>query len=129
MGLRSCGDCTECCNLLEIPTLNKESKTECPNVCSSGCSIYSSRPQECSTFECGWLQGGTGPGQRPDKSGIMAYNILHPELGETLLVIEIKERAFIKRSGTKDKWIKFASKKKTSVILYNFDGTAEAMVS
>lgn len=128
MGLRSCGECTECCSLLEIPTINKKSKTSCPNACLSGCSIYSSRPQECKTFECGWLQGVTGPGQRPDKSGIIAYNIPHPELGEALLVVEVKERAFSKRSGLKNKWVKFARKKGTPVILYEFSGAATAMV-
>ena len=58
----------------------------------------------------------------------MTYSIPHPELGDALLVIELKEKAFSRRSGLRDRWIKFAHKKRTAVILYNFDGTATAMV-
>ena len=76
MKYRNCGECSECCELLEIPTIKKPKKTICDNVCSSGgCSIYQDRPSECRTFQCLWSEGYTGDGQRPDKSGIMAYHV------------------------------------------------------
>ena len=127
MGNRQCGECTVCCDILEIPTLEKPSRKTCPNVCSKGCSIYESRPTECRTFQCLWSEGYTGEGQRPDKSGIMAYHV-DTQFGRTLLILEVKEKAFIKRSKQKDRLIKFAEARNTPVIVSNFEGESFAMI-
>ena len=128
MKLRACGDCSECCEVLEIPTLNKPKKSLCPNVCKDGgCSIYQDRPSECRTFQCIWSEGVTGDGQRPDKSGIMAYYV-DSQYGRTLLILEIKEKAFLKRSSQKERLIKFAEKRNTPVFISNYNGETIAMI-
>tara|TARA_B100000683_G_C12464318_1_gene545363 strand:- start:1196 stop:1543 length:348 start_codon:yes stop_codon:yes gene_type:complete len=114
--------------VLEIPTLKKPKKTLCDNVCESGgCSIYQDRPNECRTFQCLWSEGYTGEGQRPDKSGIMAYHI-DTQYGRTLLILEIREKAFIKRSSQKERLIKFAEKRNTPVFISNYSGETYAMI-
>ena len=128
MKYRNCGECSECCELLEIPTIKKPKKTICDNVCSSGgCSIYQDRPSECRTFQCLWSEGYTGEGQRPDKSGIMAYHI-DTQYGRTLLVLEVKEKAFVKRSSQKDRLIKFAEKRSTPIFISDYNGETYAMI-
>ena len=128
MKYRNCGECSECCELLEIPTIKKPKKTICYNVCSSGgCSIYQDRPSECRTFQCLWSEGYTGNGQRHHKSGIMAYHV-DTQYGRTLLILEIKEKAFLKRSSQKERLIKFAEKRNTPVFISNFDGETTAMI-
>ena len=128
MKYMNCGECSECCELLEIPTIKKPKKTICDNVCSSGgCSIYQDRPSECRTFQCLWSEGYTGDGQRPDKSGIMAYHV-DTQYGRTLLILEIKEKAFLKRSSQKERLIKFAEKRNTPVFISSFDGETTAMI-
>ena len=125
---RDCGGCTVCCEILEIPTLEKPSRKMCSNVCDTGCGIYNERPSECAQFQCVWSEGYTGNGQRPDKSGIMAYYIDHPELGRTLLVLEVKPKAFIKRSKQRDRLIKMANERRSAVILSDHEGRSFAMV-
>ena len=126
--IRECGDCSVCCEVLEIPAINKPKKTICPNVCDGGgCSIYQERPSECRTFQCIWSEGYTGCGQRPDKSGIMAYHI-DTKYGKTLLILEIRENAFMHRSSQKERLIKIAEKRNTPVFISNYLGETLAMI-
>lgn len=127
MNTRSCGSCTVCCSILEIPTLEKPPRKACPKLCDKGCSVYTSRPSECRTFQCLWSEGHSGEGQRPDKSGIMAYHV-DTQFGRTLLVLEVKERAFVKRSKQKEKLVKFAESRNTPVIISDIEGKSFAMV-
>ncbi len=127
MKSRDCGACTVCCSVLEIPTLQKPPRKTCPNVCFKGCSIYEERPGECRTFQCIWSEGITGPGQRPDKSGIMAYHV-DTQFGRTLLILEVQEKAFIRRMKQKERLIKFAESRNTPVIVSDYAGKSFAMV-
>ena len=127
MPARGCGQCTVCCEVLEIPTIQKPKKTLCPNVCSKGCSIYEDRPDECRTFQCLWSEGVTGDGQRPDRSGIMAYHV-DADFGRALLILEVKEKAFIRRKNQKDRLIKYAHSRGRAVIISNYSGESFAMV-
>ncbi len=54
---RSCGDCSLCCKLLEIPALDKTDNDWCKHCKpgKGGCTIYDSRPDVCRTFRCLWL--------------------------------------------------------------------------
>ena len=54
--LRSCGDCSLCCKVMEIATLGKPPGSWCWN-CKPlrGCAIYADRPRECENFNCLWL--------------------------------------------------------------------------
>ena len=125
--LRECGSCTECCTLLEIPTLAKPPKQRCSNVCQKGCSIYLSRPTECKTFQCFWSEGYLSEAARPDKCGIMAYHI-DSQFGRALLIIEVKPKAFKKKRKHKERLIKFAESRNTPIIMSDFKGNATAML-
>jgi hypothetical protein len=55
---RSCGECSMCCNLLEIktPELRKPANQGCRHCLPrNGCAIYERRPPVCRTFACLWL--------------------------------------------------------------------------
>jgi hypothetical protein len=58
---RSCGDCSECCRLLEItadraPEIgNKPAGETCRYCAKPGCGIYDRRPKLCADFRCQWL--------------------------------------------------------------------------
>lgn len=66
-----CGECTACCTVLPIKAISKPINTTCPH-CEGGCTIYDSKPQTCSEFECAYIQGANVPeGLRPDKCGVI----------------------------------------------------------
>jgi len=57
----------------------------------------------------------------------MAYHI-DSQFGRTLLILEIKPKAFKKKRKHKEKLIKFAESRNTPVILSDFKGNAQAMI-
>ena len=68
-----CGNCTECCKLLQIPETDSKPCIYCqyctPNV---GCNIYKERPECCKIFECCWKQMKVVAEElRPDRCGMM----------------------------------------------------------
>src|SRR6185369_706015 len=67
---RECGPCSECCTTLGVHELEKREFTHCPHE-KRGCSMYSSRPESCRTFECVWLRGQLERKDRPDRIGIV----------------------------------------------------------
>ena len=53
---RRCGTCTMCCKVLTVEELQKPNGQWCPHcVKGRGCAIYSTRPDECHRFRCGYL--------------------------------------------------------------------------
>jgi len=64
-----CGNCTLCCRLPVVPSLNKEKGVWC-EFCEIGvgCKIYNVRPNECRQYQCMWSQmEHSGEELRPDK--------------------------------------------------------------
>jgi len=57
----------------------------------------------------------------------MAYHI-DTEYGRTLLILEVKEKAFTRRSSQKERLIKFAEKRNTPVFISNYSGETVAMI-
>jgi hypothetical protein len=56
---RSCGQCSLCCKLLDVPALEKPKDVWCKHCKpGKGCSIYADRPLMCRAWACGWLTGG-----------------------------------------------------------------------
>ena len=54
---RECGECTLCCKVVGVEDLKKPAGTWCAHCTSSrGCGIYETRPEECRTFVCAWLE-------------------------------------------------------------------------
>ena len=66
-----CGDCTACCTMYPIESINKPINSPCPN-CDRGCLIWETKPQTCHDYECAYLQSENLPVElRPDKCGII----------------------------------------------------------
>lgn len=72
---RKCGECTACCVTLRIEeaALKKYADVPCPNLRPEGCcGIYSSRPDVCRNWYCGWrLMEHLDDSWRPDRSEII----------------------------------------------------------
>ncbi len=66
---RSCGTCSLCCKVFDIPPVDaKPAGKWCPN-CNPGrgCSVWSDRPQMCRDYFCHWhTDQSLGPEWRPD---------------------------------------------------------------
>jgi hypothetical protein len=67
---RQCGSCTLCCKVMAINELQKPRGVWCTNCApGKGCKIYDSRPDECRSFNCGWLINPEfGDEWKPDKA-------------------------------------------------------------
>jgi len=72
---RECGECSVCCVTLRIEeaALKKYADVPCPNLRpEGGCGIYSSRPDVCRNWHCGWrLMSQLDDNWRPDRSNII----------------------------------------------------------
>lgn len=67
---RSCGSCTMCCKIFDIPQINKLYGQWCPHVRQGrGCGIYETRPDVCRTYHCAWLlHPHLGPEWKPERA-------------------------------------------------------------
>ena len=72
---RACGTCSLCCKLLGIGALEKPAGTWCQHCAPpGGCRIYDSRPTECRSFSCVWLESAVlGPEWWPVRSKMVLY--------------------------------------------------------
>jgi hypothetical protein len=71
---RDCGDCTVCCTVLRINTidLQKPAGAPCVHSCAQGCAIHPARPSVCRAWFCGWRRSAAMPAAaRPDRSGLL----------------------------------------------------------
>lgn len=69
--MNKCGSCKVCCITLAIPELDKPIHEPCSHLCSTGCSVYESRPYTCRGFKCLYLLGDWDESLRPDNCGVM----------------------------------------------------------
>ncbi len=54
--MKTCGECTLCCELLPIGEINKSPNTLCKDcTLNKGCNIYNNRPESCKNFNCSYL--------------------------------------------------------------------------
>lgn len=84
--MKSCGPCTLCCEVLQVPALAKPAGRLCAHVCESGCGIYERRPDVCRDFVCGWLQWDTlDETWRPSTAGFL----IRPEPSAGRLCIDV----------------------------------------
>ncbi len=68
---RSCGSCTLCCKVYDVPPIdNKPGGVWCKHCKPGrGCGIWDSRPQFCRDFHCNWITNlSLGDEWRPDRS-------------------------------------------------------------
>lgn len=68
--MRTCGTCTLCCKVLEVPSLAKPPGQWCAHVVQGrGCGIHGRHPADCQAFACGWLTAmDLGPEWKPEVS-------------------------------------------------------------
>jgi hypothetical protein len=53
---RTCASCSLCCKLIGFAELHKPAGQWCVHcIKRGGCKIYEARPNECRSFNCGWL--------------------------------------------------------------------------
>ena len=92
---RSCGTCSACCTWFGVTALHKFSGKTCKFLDgrnpAARCTIYSARPEACSSYQCAWRIGVMSESSRPDRSGfvVSAY--------EERFVIQVFDA---QRSGT-----------------------------
>ncbi|WP_020180109.1 hypothetical protein [Methylopila sp. M107] len=87
MSARDCGGCTLCCKVMGIAALEKPLGRWCPHCkIGKGCGIYETRPDECRTFNCLWLQReNLGPEWRPDR----AKFVMAPSADGAVLLVQV----------------------------------------
>jgi len=71
---RQCGECTLCCRLLPVQSINKPSNTRCAHQRHTGCKLYHDRsafPLACAAWTCRWLINKSGATSRPDRLHIV----------------------------------------------------------
>jgi hypothetical protein len=61
--------------VMAVQEIQKPSRTVCAHQCEEGCAIYKNRPESCKGFVCSWLKGKFYEGDRPDRIGVMFYEI------------------------------------------------------
>ena len=67
---RSCGTCTLCCKVFDVPALEKPAGQWCGHCKPGrGCGIHETRPGHCRSFHCLWMmQTWLGPEWKPERS-------------------------------------------------------------
>ena len=122
---RKCGACDVCCTVLEIVELKKPKSEPCPNMTGCGtkrCGIYSSRPSECETWKCLWLEGHGSSDARPDRSGLM-FMTSESSFGSAILVHVLKSGADKKPVGVKamDKMRRLANANQRNLLVRHLE--------
>lgn len=91
---RKCGECSLCCKVLRVNSLDKPTGTWCQHA-RPGCAIYEDRPVECRAFSCLWLLGLFKDGDRPDKvGGVFWYadgKLEDEKLGGSIPIVNVNE--------------------------------------
>jgi hypothetical protein len=66
--MRACGECSLCCKLVPVSSLDKPAGQKCRHQRHrTGCAIYPKRPRDCVWWSCRWLvNDGTENLPRPD---------------------------------------------------------------
>ena len=62
-----------CCKAVAVVQLSKATGDWCPHVCPECCGIYETRPIECCTFRCLWLNGYFSDDERPDRIDVVFF--------------------------------------------------------
>ncbi len=70
---RACGTCTLCCKVMGVKQIDKPAGKWCRHCApGKGCLVYDTRPEECRTYVCGWLQWSElGLEWKPERSKVI----------------------------------------------------------
>lgn len=75
--MQECGECTLCCKLLEIRSMDSSINEWCEGCDpKKGCKVHNVRPDECRDFDCSWRLTPNVPLElRPDKCKVVFHPI------------------------------------------------------
>jgi len=70
---RSCGSCTLCCKVFNVPEVESPAGKWCRHCApGTGCTIHATRPDICRRFFCGWMVSpALGPEWKPERSKVI----------------------------------------------------------
>jgi hypothetical protein len=85
---RSCGTCSMCCKLFNLPELESPAGKWCRHCePGRGCKIHAARPEVCRSFFCGWLVSpDLGPEWKPERAKLIIRTLVD---GETMPCIAV----------------------------------------
>ncbi len=85
--MRSCGECTKCCEILLGNTYGYlfGNGTSCKFLGECGCKVYRARPEFCRKYYCAWAQELLSYDMRPDKCNV----IVSVENGENVQYLRV----------------------------------------
>lgn len=92
MRFKDCGTCTICCDgwLIANAYGNQFGNgSPCKFLCDKKCSIYATRPNVCSTYQCGWSQGLFPDWMKPLESNVLICVEYDSEHQQFLKVVEL----------------------------------------
>lgn len=90
--VNACGDCTCCCTIMGVSTLEKPQYMKCYHE-QKGCAVYEQRPEDCREYSCLWLLGMIGDERhRPDKIGLI-FDVGNNRYGSFIVAWECLEDA------------------------------------
>jgi hypothetical protein len=88
---RSCGTCTLCCKVFDVPPVDNKPRGVWCKHCTPGrgCGIWQTRPDFCRDFHCMWIKDATlGPEWKPDIAKfVLNYR---RDLGVLNVMVDIK---------------------------------------
>ena len=93
---RSCGECSLCCKLLDVPEVKKMPSEWCPHCRPGhGCQIYDRRPLPCRSYACLWLVNASLPDRwKPSRSHmVLDFHMMRATDQATLRVHVAREFA------------------------------------
>lgn len=90
---RTCGSCKACCTALSVTEVPKAEWQRCPKLGPIGCKVYSKRPESCRVYLCGWLAGYGDRFDRPDRLGAIFSLMTSEDLGDHVMVHELRDGA------------------------------------
>lgn len=110
---RECGSCTQCCKTMRIAELDKPENSWCDHCdIGTGCDIYETKPDECTSFVCGWLTApdfvqelGLTDDLRPDKSKVVLAMTRSEALGLTMVAYVDPDRPDAYKNGNMGKFL------------------------
>ncbi len=102
MSVRKCGTCNACCVWPSVEEINKPARTPCHFLEKQGfrCSIYETRPEACSKYDCSWLRGNGAMKDKPNVSGVL-MDRRSTQFGVVLVAKSMTPGAVMSEAGQK----------------------------
>ncbi len=118
--IRGCDGCTLCCKVMGVSALAKPQGRWCQHCrIGVGCGIYETRPQECITFNCGYL---VLPHLTPEWKPAISHLILSSGVSRERLTIHVdpaRPDAWRKEPyyATMKKWARVGLERRQQVVV------------